>query len=142
MGPPGKASLSRNPLWTSIPCTVPLFLYSLHALPVIYPRMIASMGKMRNLRTCMLLFRSCLWSSCGMLDGRSRERKCVRRFGTLWVRTTNQWADSRVKMIPLLGIPYCACQCTRFQPSRQHSEVGYILHDHIIGRDAICCDKE
>lgn len=68
-----------------------------------YPRTMASMGNTFSLRTCIERFWRAGRIDSGTRDGRSRVRKCVRRVGTLALRSWNQWVVRRVRRVPLLG---------------------------------------
>lgn len=62
----------------------------------------------------------------------------MRRDGTASVRILNHVCVQRVRRTPLLGIPWrfwlVGLGCGR--------EESYILHDHIVGGDAVGCDEE
>jgi hypothetical protein len=101
-----NAWLSFIPSGTLIPCTVPCFLYSDQALPVMYPRTIASTGKIFSFLTTIL--RSLSWSAyCFTASGRKLTEEEMKWFGQTPESTlVNQNSERAVSNLPLFGMPY------------------------------------
>ena len=79
--------------------------------------------------------------------------KCVRKEGTASFRALNHVRVQRVSRTPLLGTPCTKkrhCQLSNIQfvfllqlvEDSARVKSIYILHDHIVGGDAVGCDEE
>ena len=100
----GSLSDSRNPAGSLIPHTEPLFLYSFHPEPEMYPRTTHSMVTMSALTTSIERPRN--WSAyfCNSA-GYCAMSAVARWLGTMSLRNSNQNSESCVSTRPFSGMP-------------------------------------